>query len=166
MVWYFATDLGDCPLHYCWGNVAMKYIACLVGVAVATCGLALGAAGGSTGASKSIRMTQLVPDPVGSDIQLESITIGNFTSGPIDMVGWVVKDKSGKIWLLGKLGVIAAGNSKTITRQGQAMSLNNDGDTIELLDRNKKSKDKITYGKVKEGEVVQPIVINWPGKGA
>jgi hypothetical protein len=47
---------------------------------------------------------------------------------------------------------------RTIQRNGQAMALNNDGDTIDLLNPGGSVVQTVTYGSVDEGELVTPAV--------
>jgi hypothetical protein len=50
---------------------------------------------------------------------------------------------------------MAPGREAPIRRRGQSMSLNNEGDMVELLDAKGRVVDRMVYGKVREGEVVQ-----------
>ena len=68
------------------------------------------------------------------------------------MAGWSMKDKGGASWQLVGMGMIAAGESKAILRNGMAMSLNNGGDEIMLFDAQNVKKDEFTYSGSAEGE--------------
>ena len=65
--------------------------------------------------------------------------------------GWQLCDAGNKCWNL--TGNVVAGTPLTIVRNGGAMSLNNNGDTINLLDGDTVI-DTLTYGRVSEGDVV------------
>lgn len=104
--------------------------------------------------NRTLIITELLPNPQGNDNQKETATIKNVSQQAVNLNGWKLRDLKGKTWSLSSLGVIQPGQEKTITRNGQPMSLNNDGDTIELLDTNGKAVDTVTYGPVDEGEVV------------
>jgi hypothetical protein len=77
-------------------------------------------------------LESLLPGPAGSDNALESVTIKNKTTSLISLTGWVLRDASGRIWSLDKLGQLQSNQSLKIHRLGMPMSLNNDGDTIVL----------------------------------
>ena len=104
--------------------------------------------------NRMLIITELLPNPQGYDNQNETATIKNVSQQAINLNGWKLRDIKGKTWSLSSLGVIQPGTQKKITRNGQAMSLNNDGDTIELLDPNENVVDTVTYGPVDEDEVV------------
>lgn len=73
---------------------------------------------------------------------------------PVSPVGWRLRDLAGKTWSLDTLGTLQPGEEKTIRRQGQAMALNNQGDTIDVLDAAGTVVQTVTYGAVQEGEAV------------
>jgi len=58
--------------------------------------------------------------------------------------------------VVGFIEFIGSGQSKTIKRHGQTISLNNDGDTIDLVDLNGAVVHTVTHSGVQEGEVVVP----------
>jgi exonuclease III len=103
-----------------------------------------------------IRIFALVPDPVGLDSEYEEVTIWNTSSGPVNLVGWKLRDigSSGRIWWLDALGTLGPGKQKTILRAGMSMSLNNDGDTIRLEDPFGTWWHVVRYDAVAEGERV------------
>jgi beta-lactamase superfamily II metal-dependent hydrolase len=90
-------------------------------------------------------IVSLLPDPIGSDRDLEEVELRNDLSVPVDMTGWFLRDASGRVWALASLGVIPPGEGKTIVRAGMAMSLDNDGDEIELLDEAGSVVDSLSY---------------------
>lgn len=102
----------------------------------------------------SIRIVSLVPDPVGDDFSSERITFLNSGSAAIDLAGWRARDLAGNVWNLDGLASIAAGENKTLLRNGAAMSLNNGGDTIELVAPDGTVVQTVVYGKVSTDEVV------------
>ena len=101
-----------------------------------------------------VRIVGLVADPVGDDGQNEEVTIRNGSGATVALTGWRVRDLSNRTWSLAELGSIAAGETKTIQRRGKPMWLNNNGETIDLLDEHGRIVHQVTYGKVAEGEVV------------
>lgn len=53
------------------------------------------------------------------------------------------------------MGTLAPGSFATIRRQGQAMSLNNTGDTVSLVAPDGVEVQTVSYGPVAEGELVR-----------
>ena len=72
----------------------------------------------------------------------------------VSLVGWRVRDLAGNSWDLDGLGVLEPGQSRSLLRNGQAMSLNNGGDEIELVAPEGAVAQSVTYGKVAPGQVV------------
>jgi exonuclease III len=108
-----------------------------------------------TATPASISISSILPDPVTNDEENEEVTIRNNSSQPVNLVGWKMRDKSGRSWMLDKFGTMAPGKEKPIRRGGQSMALNNDGDMVELLDPKGRVIDRMTYAKVEQGEVVK-----------
>ncbi len=100
-------------------------------------------------------IARLLPNPVGSDDELEEVTIENVGTDSVNVDGWVLRDASNGIWVLPPGHVLAPGQTLTIVRHGMSMSLNNGGDTIELLDTARAVVDRVEYGRVREGEEVR-----------
>lgn len=80
-----------------------------------------------------LRMTALLPNPVGDDLVGERISFRNLGSEVIDLAGWQVRDLAGNIWELEGLDELAAGEEKSLLRDRQPMALNNNGDRVELV---------------------------------
>lgn len=87
----------------------------------------------------------LLPNPQGADSQLEQATLRNNGTEAVSLVGWVLRDRSNREWDLSALGSLAAGQSSTIQRNGQPMSLNNNGDEIRLMDAGGNQRDIFDY---------------------
>jgi len=102
----------------------------------------------------SIRIVSLVPDPGGDDFSSERITFLNSGTAAIDLAGWRARDLAGNVWNLDGLASIAAGENKTLLRNGAPMSLNNGGDTIELVAPDGTVVQTVVYSKVSTDEVV------------
>lgn len=105
-----------------------------------------------------IRMVALLPNPQGNENQNEEITVKNFGTQSASLNSWSARDLSGKAWLLDELGTIAPGEEKTIKRNGQPMSLNNSGDTVDLVDPAGKVVQSVTYSHTDEDEAVSPVI--------
>jgi len=101
--------------------------------------------------SSSIIIESLIPNPVGSDKELEEVVLKNTGDSPVSMAGWSMKDKGGSVWPLVSMGKIAGGKSKAIHRNGMVMSLNNGGDVITLFDAQDEKKDEFSYHSSVEG---------------
>jgi hypothetical protein len=97
----------------------------------------------------SVVVESLLPNPVGNDEQLEEITLKNKSSTPIALTGWILRDHSGLVWNLSE--TLAAGQSRTIRRNGQALTLNNAGDEVVLLDAMAIERDRFSYTASSEG---------------
>ena len=108
----------------------------------------------SDNANATLWIISLLPNPAGNENQNEQITVKNMGSNPIDLAGWTVKDMAGRIWKLDGAGTIQPNQEKEIKRAGQAMALNNGGDTVDLINPDGISVQTITYSRVSEGEVV------------
>jgi len=102
------------------------------------------------------RIVQLLPDPPGLDEVGEEAVIENADDGPLDMANWKLRDLARTEWSLSALGILQPGEQKTIRRNGQPMAMNNDGDTIQLVDPSGKVVDSVTYGPVGRGQYVRP----------
>jgi len=102
----------------------------------------------------AIVIASLLPNPVGPDDQLEEVTVRNTGNNTVSLSGWTLRDRGGRIWNLNSLGPIAAGESRTIIRNGQPMSLNNAGDEITLLDAGNLVQDQFEYSSSSEGVII------------
>jgi hypothetical protein len=100
----------------------------------------------------SVVIESVLPNPVGNDAQFETVTLRNKGAGTVSLVGWALRDRHGGEWIL--TGSINAGQSRAILPNG-AMSLNNAGDEITLLDSGHVSVDAFEYGVSSEGAVIQ-----------
>jgi len=115
--------------------------------------------GGTTPPSPiKVRMTSLLPNPPGDENVNEEVTIKNFGSQSVNMNGWKLRDKAGKTWSLNSLETLNPGEEKTIKRNGQSMALNNNGDTVDLIDPNGNVVHTVTYSRTEEGEIISPII--------
>lgn len=102
-------------------------------------------------ATQAVVIESLLPNPVGSDRDLEEVTIRNDGPGVVDLTGWWLQDAAGRRWPLTELGTVAAGASETTVRHGFPMNLNNDGDTVTLIDATGQTIDQFTYSTSSEG---------------
>lgn len=110
----------------------------------------------STPSPIQIKITSLLPNPPGDENQNEEATIRNFGTQPIILVGWKLRDNTGKTWSLDVLDTLQPGQEKTIKRKGQPMAMNNNGDTIDLVNPTGEVVQTVTYSRAEEGEIVSP----------
>ncbi len=108
---------------------------------------------GSPTATAGVVIEGLLPNPIGDDDELEEVTIRNKGISAVSLVGWTLQDRSGAAWNL--TGSLAAGQSQTFRRNGQAMSLNNTGDEIVLLDAGNVERDRFNYAASSEGTIIK-----------
>lgn len=99
----------------------------------------------------TVSIVSLLPNPAGEDRDLEDAELRNNSAATVNLTGWFLRDKSGRVWALASLGQIAAGSTATIRRGGMAMSLDNGGDEVELLNNLGAIVDHLTYGATAEG---------------
>jgi beta-lactamase superfamily II metal-dependent hydrolase len=111
-------------------------------------------------ATPSVVITDLLPNPAGDDERFERVTIANRGPLAVSLAGWQLRDRGGASWDLG--GSLAAGESRTFLRDGQAMSLNNAGDEIVLLDPEMIERDRFEYAATGEGTLVRTP--HWGGE--
>lgn len=81
------------------------------------------------------------------------MTLKNEGTQPVSLAGWTLRDRSGFEWTLS--GTIGPGAVRTFVRNGQRMSLNNNGDDIVLLDDENVERDRLTYTSAAEGEIIR-----------
>lgn len=93
----------------------------------------------------------LLPNPAGPDDQLEEVVIRNTSGDTVPLSGWTLRDRNGLTWDLSAEGSLQPGESKVIVRKGRAMSLNNSGDEITLLDQSLGERDRFSYSSSSEG---------------
>ncbi|NLS97593.1 MAG: hypothetical protein GXX96_36095 [Planctomycetaceae bacterium] len=79
-----------------------------------------------------LEVTDLLPDPVGRDEGHEAVEIGNSTDKSVDLGGWKLRDRAGNEYRLA--GTVAARGRLRIVMTAATMPLNNDGDTVLLID--------------------------------
>lgn len=96
----------------------------------------------------------LLPNPVGDDEQLEEVTLRNKGASVVSLAGWTLRDRQGGTWTLTPVGSLAPNTSVTVRRNGMAMSLNNAGDEITLLDAGQTVRDSFTYSSAQEGVAI------------
>jgi hypothetical protein len=79
----------------------------------------------------------------------------NKGSAAVSLIGWTLRDRSGATWNLS--GSLAPGTSRTFKRLGQAMTLNNAGDEIVLIDSTTVEQDRFEYSTSSEGVAINTL---------
>ena len=97
-------------------------------------------------------IAKLLPNPTAAaDRIAERVTLANRGAAGADLSLWFLRDAGGRVWSLTGVGTVAAGGSATLKRQGMAMTLDNDGDTILLVDPEGQVVDSVTYAASQPG---------------
>jgi beta-lactamase superfamily II metal-dependent hydrolase len=97
-------------------------------------------------------IARLLPDPTaGPDRVAERVTLRNTGTDAVDLSEWFLRDAAGRVWTLAEVGSLAAGASVAARREGMPMSLDNDGDSIVLLDAAGQVVDSVSYGTSQPG---------------
>ncbi len=94
--------------------------------------------------STDIILSELLPDPEGSDATDEWIELTNTGSSSIDLYGWQIGDPS-KTYTIQESTILAGGEYRTFMVTETSVSLNNSGDTIWLYDPAGDVMDDVTY---------------------
>jgi len=95
-----------------------------------------------------LRILSLLPNPKGKDAGNEQVTLVNVTNKPVSLRGWSLRDKAQHGY--GLSGTIPANGRLVITMKSNSMPLNNDGDTIVLVQGNT-SRHTVSYTKKQAG---------------
>ncbi len=96
-----------------------------------------------------IIIDEFLPNPVGKDAEGEWIKLFNNENKQINLLGWKLKDASGKIFVF-KNKTIGAGEYLVLDYKTTKISLNNNGETIFLYDQNGKLISQLGYEGVAE----------------
>jgi endonuclease YncB( thermonuclease family) len=90
-----------------------------------------------------VRIVSLLPNPLGVDAGHEQVTIANQGAEPMDLAGWKLVDKAGHDYPLN--GIIPSGDSLVVTLASGEFSLNNNGDTVVLVDPSGIARSRVDY---------------------
>ena len=99
-------------------------------------------------------INEILPAPVGSDIEEEWIEISNPNDFEVNLSGWKIQDTIGKtkIYTFPKETKISAKGFLVLKRPITKITLNNDGDGLKLTDSDGKTIDEISYQKAEKGK--------------
>lgn len=119
-----------------------------------------GTRGSSSGTlSSGLRIAEVVPNPAGEDKYNESITLENTSNAGISLSGWQFRSRGiGLPFAITTTATsIGAGVKwRTTTFPFDRAWLNNDGDSLYLINPSGLVVQSIGWGKVSDGEVIKP----------
>jgi len=101
-----------------------------------------------------LRIQSLLPNPVGDEHQEEAATLVNLGTGQVNLSGWTLRDRARTAWELRDAGAVGSA-PVVIRRQGQPMAMNNQGDTIDLVDPSGHVVHSVTYESTIEDELIE-----------
>jgi len=89
-------------------------------------------------------ISEFLPNPVGKDTDAEFIELFNDSGKGINLIGWRIKDASGKVFVF-KNQKITAGEYLALNYKTTKITLNNDAETIFLYDPSGNLVDKVGF---------------------
>ncbi len=106
----------------------------------------------SSVASAKIIISEIFPNLLGSDEQFEFIELFNAGKETVDLLEWQIGDESQRRFRFKESKQIRAGNFLLLYRYETGIAMNNNGDTISLYKKDRKTAtDKIQYEQALEG---------------
>ena len=102
-----------------------------------------------------VMIVGLLPNPEGRDAGNEQVIIANSTGQSIDFSGWKLVDRAGNTYRLS--GLAKPGGLLAVTMTEPTMPLNNDADTVVLVDRDGVGRSRVSYSEsqVRAGATVR-----------
>jgi len=107
----------------------------------------------------NVVISELLPDPVGNDNELEWIELQNLTSDTLDLSGWILDKKTQ--FKIPNGTIIAPLGFLVFTRPQTRIALNNDGDSLDLYFSDGTLVDSISYLKAPEGQSFTRFPNGW-----
>jgi hypothetical protein len=95
-----------------------------------------------------LRIFSILPNPKGKDAGKEQVTLVNTSKKSVSLRGWLLRDKAKNVY--GLSGSIAANDRRVITMKSNSMPLNNDGDTVMLV-QGSAVRHRVEYSKKQAG---------------
>jgi len=102
-------------------------------------------------AEATLILTELYPNSTGVDAQEEFIELHNYGTKPIDLLGWMISDESGKQFIQKDSLIIDSGGYVALFASSTKLGLNNSGDSVVLLSPDGFPIDETTYEKTTKG---------------
>lgn len=102
----------------------------------------------------SVFISEVMPSPEGSDAENEWIELYNANDFEADISSWKIRDRIGavKTYTLPQNSKIEANSFLVLKRLQTKISLNNEGDGLELLNPSEQIIDNVDYEKAKQGQ--------------
>ena len=98
----------------------------------------------------TVIISEILPNPTGTDNGNEWIEINNKTSTPVSLAGWRITNGSGKTFLFPISAIIPANGYIILTDQETKITLKNSADQIEILDPLGQIQNSISYEEAPE----------------
>lgn len=114
---------------------------------------------------KTLRFVTLYPNATGSDEEEEYIVIENIGTEAIDLLSWSIEDGSTDQYTFESSLMIVAGATLTLSRPESKLTLNNNGDTLELIAPDGDVVDLVTYGNSAKGATYDLVNGTWMWSG-
>lgn len=108
--------------------------------------------------SESVNISEVFPNPEGSDQESEWIEITNTSSVDVNLGNWIIDDGK-KPYIFPDNTVILAGATMILYRSETGIALNNNGEKIELKDYTGETMDSINYESSVEGQSYSKIKV-------
>jgi uncharacterized protein YdeI (BOF family) len=99
----------------------------------------------------TLQFISLYPNTVGADAEEEYIELENTGSQTIDLKGWIIEDGSTDQYTFSNTINLASGTTLRLVRPVTSLSLNNTGDTLELISPTGSVIDLVSYGNAPRG---------------
>lgn len=110
--------------------------------------------------SDHIELSEVLPDPEGSDVTDEWIELHNTGSTAVDLYGWQVADPS-KVYTISESTELSSNGYLVLSVIDTGISLNNSGDTITLYDPAGDVMDEISYTDSETGYSYARVSGSW-----
>ncbi|MFH1598231.1 MAG: lamin tail domain-containing protein [Patescibacteria group bacterium] len=115
--------------------------------------------------SDQIIISEVMPNPEGSDTEAEFIELQNLSDQDVDLANWILGDASSRTSTLKKgdleSTVIPASGFFPVWRSQSGIALNNSGDKVVLYHPDQNIVDEVEYGKSFEGQSYAKIEGQW-----
>lgn len=115
---------------------------------------------------KTLRFVTLYPNTAGSDETEEYIEIQNTGSESIDLKDYAIEDGSTDRYTFLDSVLLVGGATMKLIRPQTKLTLNNTGDTLELIAPDAEVIDIVTYGNTAKGAIYRSVSGTWTWEGA
>jgi len=111
----------------------------------------------------NIYINEILPSPEGPDAENEWIEIKNHNNFKVDLSEWQIKDGVGKIkvFVFPKKSFIESNGFLVLFRPESKVTLNNNGDSVTLLNPNGKTIDSVSFEKSLRGQSFNRLDSGW-----